>query len=255
MKNAIRDTVPNTALVSQQKKSVKKTVRMKFLITKMFPSVWAIFVVLSNPAMGAPAPLATIDNPCRTLPFLVETLPPLKTQFTATINAINTANYSAHEFMTAHIGNGFLTAEVFEAWAPENMNLVGLPLSVEVDNFTSENMTDFLLQAYHDLSIHIIYVQQALRELTNFDRADLERKTSLLETNLLRLLCKVNILLKTKGETITSFVDASVMPDMLKNIQDDTVRYVKSYILGKDVKVFLGNLKSNYIALLDEVQT
>ena len=227
---------------------------MKFSITKMFPSVLAIFLVLSATTMGAPAPPATIDNPCRTLPFLVETLPPLKTQLTATINAINTANYSAHEFMTAHIGNGFLTAEVLESWALENMNLAGLPLRVEVDSFTRESMTEFLLQAYRAISIHVIYVQQVLRELTNFDRADLERKTSLLETNLLRLLCKVNILLKTKGGSITSFVDASVMPDMLKNIQDDTVRYVKNYILGKDVKVFLGNLKSNYTALLDGVQ-
>ena len=253
MRNAIIDNLSNTTLVSQQKKTVKKNVRMKFSSAKMFPLVLAIFLVLCDPTTGAPAPPATIDNPCRTLPFLVETLPPLKTQLTATINAINTANYSAHEFMTAHVGNGFLTAEVLETWAPENMNLVGLPLSVEVDNFTRENMTEFLLQAYHDISIHIIYVQQALGELTNFDRADLESKTSLLETNLLRLLCKVHILLKSSDVSITSFVDASVMPDMLKNIQDDTVRYVKNYILGKDVKVFLGNLKSNYTALLDDV--
>ena len=227
---------------------------MTLSITKLFTSVVSLVFLLSDLAMGAPAPPATIDNPCRTLPFLIETLPPLRTQLTGTIDAINNANYSAHEFMTAHIGNGFLTAEVLEAWTPENMNLAGLPLTVEVDNFTQENMTEFLLQAYHDISIHVIYVQQALGELTNFDRADLENKTSLLEGNLLKLLCKVHILLKSKGETITSFVDASAMPDTLKNIQDDTVRYVKNYILGKDVKVFLGNLKSNYTALLDEIQ-
>ena len=185
---------------------------------------------------------------------LIHSLHPLKTCLKRTLHAIGVAISWAHSFMTAHTGKGFLTDDIIKRWDLDHQNLVGLPLRVEVDHFTRENRMEFLFQTYHDLSIHIIYVQQTLTEIRShgFDRIFLENVTSLLEVKLRRLLCTVRILIRNRGGTITSFVDAWALPDQYRKLQYAYPRYRKNYVLGKDLKVFLGNLKSNYTTMLNE---
>ncbi|RUS82748.1 hypothetical protein EGW08_009486 [Elysia chlorotica] len=220
----------------------------------MILSVCAALVVLSGLTTGAPQPPATIENPCRDISFFIQTFPPLDTQITATIETVRGANFSAIALIAALRGNGYLTADDIEMLNPDVTNLPGLPLTVHTDVLSVEKIVDFCRQAYHDISIHTVYVQEALSEQVAMDGRLLEDELGQLESKLLSLLCKIHTLLKSKGETITSFVDASVMPSAIKNIQDSTLRYMRNFILGKDTTIFLDNLETNFITLLNEAQ-
>ena len=120
--------------------------------------------------------------------------------------------------------------------------------------FSFFQMEDFLRQTYRDVSIHIVFVQQALGEQIAVDDRVLENELSGLDQKLFELLCKVHHLAISRNITISNFVDASVMPSSMKNISDDTRRYKRNYVLGKDTQIFLGNLEANFTTLYSEVQ-
>ena len=120
--------------------------------------------------------------------------------------------------------------------------------------FSFFQMEDFLRQTYRDVSIHIVFVQQALGEQIAVDDRVLKNELSGLKQKLFELLCKVHHLAISRNITISSFVDASVMPSSMKNISDDTRRYKRNYVLGKDTQIFLGNLEANFTTLYSEVQ-
>ncbi|GFO34261.1 hypothetical protein PoB_006076600 [Plakobranchus ocellatus] len=210
-----------------------------------FSSSWSLTVtvmaalLLNGLAMGAVLPKATIDNPCRTNVTLNQVFPPLDSQFNEAIN---------------EEGDGFLTSDDIAALNPTFSHLPGLPLRLENDNLNLDNMVNILLQDYHDISVYIIYVKQALQEQVALDMGLLSNEISRLEKNLFSLLCKVDTLLKTNGTIVTSFVDASAMPDDLINIEDATTRYMRNYLLAKDAKIFLNHLAMNYASFLDALQ-
>ncbi|GFO34259.1 hypothetical protein PoB_006076400 [Plakobranchus ocellatus] len=174
-------------------------------------------LLLNGLAMGAVLPKATIDNPCRTIDTVNQVFPSLDSQFNEAINEVNAVKFSAEQLITAL-------------------------------------MVNILLQDYHDISVYIVYVKQALQEQVALDMGLLSNEISQLETNLFSLLCKVYTLLKTKETSVTSYVDASAMPEYLKNIEDATTRYMRNYLLAKDAKIFLNHLAMNYASFLNALQ-
>ncbi|KAK3768037.1 hypothetical protein RRG08_045857 [Elysia crispata] len=190
-----------------------------------------------------------IDNPCTAQKF-----PSLITQLSITMERIVLTNVAANQMLVTLRQPRFLTPDDLIQLNPDATHLPNLPLLVETKNLTLGNMEDFLRQTYRDVSIHIVFVQQALREQIADDYRVLENELSWLEQKLFELLCKVHTLAISSNITISSFVDASVMPSSIKNIQDDTLRYMRNYILGKDTQIFLGNLEANFTTLYSEVQ-
>ncbi|RUS82749.1 hypothetical protein EGW08_009487 [Elysia chlorotica] len=212
----------------------------------MYSSVIAAMILLcSMPLSDARA----INNPCQ-----VQDIPSLTKQLTDTIEQMALANTSANDLMSALRGPGFLT-EDDQNQLNATENLQDLPLLVEADNLTVTNMVDFLHESCRIVSTHIAYVQVALSEQVANDGRLLETELSHLESKLFELLCNVHALAHTKNAscaTIESTVDASVVPSAIRNIQDATLRYMRNYILGKDTKIFLGNLKANFMTLLNK---
>ncbi|GFO34260.1 hypothetical protein PoB_006076500 [Plakobranchus ocellatus] len=211
-------------------------------------------LLLNGLAMGAVLPKATIDNPCRTIDTVNQVFPPLDSQFNEAINEVNAVKVSAEQLITALQGDGFLTSDDIPALNPTFSHLPGLPLRLENDNPNLDNMVNILLQDYHDISVYIVYVKQALQEQVALDMGLLSNEISQLETNLFSLMCKVYTLLKTKETSVTSYVDASAMPEYLKNIEDATTRYMRNYLLAKDAKIFLNHLGMNYASFLNALQ-
>ncbi|KAK3768041.1 hypothetical protein RRG08_045860 [Elysia crispata] len=190
-----------------------------------------------------------IDKPCT-----VQKFPSLTTQLSITLERIVLANVTANQMLETLRQPRFLTQDDLIQLNPDATHLPNLPLFVETENLTLGNMEQFLRQAYRDVSIHIVFVQQALGEQNADDYRVLENELNWLEQKLFELLCKVHTLAISSNITISSFVDASVMPSSIKNIQDDTLRYMRNYILGKDTQIFLGNLEANFTTLYSEVQ-
>ncbi|KAK3768042.1 hypothetical protein RRG08_045861 [Elysia crispata] len=207
----------------------------------MYPSVIVAITLLSSMTLSD---ARAIDNP-----YTVQKFPSLTTQLSNTLERIVLANVTANK-----IENPDFTPDDLIQLKPDATHLPDLPLLVETENLTLGNMEQFLRQTYRDVSIHIVFVQQALGEQIADDYRVLENELSGLEQKLFELLCKVHTLAISSNITISSFVDASVMPSSIKNIQDDTLRYMRNYILGKDTQIFLRNLEANFTTLYNEVQ-
>ncbi|GFO34257.1 hypothetical protein PoB_006076200 [Plakobranchus ocellatus] len=211
-------------------------------------------LLLNGLAKGAVLPKATIDNLYRTIHTVNQVFPPLDLQFNAALDEVNAVKFSAVQLITALQGYVFFTSDDIAALNPTFSHLPGLPLRLENDNPNLDNMVNILLQDYHDISVYIIYVKQALQEQIALNMGLLLNEISQLETNVFSLLCKVYTLLKTKETSVTSFVDASAMPDYLKNIEDATTQYMRNYLLTKDAKIFLNHLAMDYASFLNALQ-
>ncbi|KAK3799916.1 hypothetical protein RRG08_057316 [Elysia crispata] len=151
-----------------------------------------------------------IDNPCTAQKF-----PSLITQLSITMERIVLTNVAANQMLVTLRQPRFLTQDDLIQLNPDATHLPNLPLLVETKNLTLGNMEDFLRQTYRDVSIHIVFVQQALGEQIADDDRVLENELSGLEQKLFELLCKVHTLAISGNITISSFVDASVMSKKL----------------------------------------
>ncbi|KAK3757133.1 hypothetical protein RRG08_049800 [Elysia crispata] len=161
-----------------------------------------------------------IDNPCTAQKF-----PSLITQLSITMERIVLANVAANQMLVTLRQPRFLTQDDLIQLNPDATHLPNLPLLVETKNLTLGNTARlvndvprwriFLRQTYRDVSIHIVFVQQALGEQIADDYRVLGNELNWLEQKLFELLCKVHTLAIRGNITISSFVDASVMPKKL----------------------------------------
>ncbi|KAK3762000.1 hypothetical protein RRG08_014802 [Elysia crispata] len=247
MDTKIKAFLQKTKTLRTQQRSGKKSEIMNLKMAKKILVVLAIILLSSNEtAVGAPPPTPTIDNPCMAVKVLFQQFPPLLTQFKATGEESYRVSSAAVTLTKALERHGFLTPDDLLMLKALDVRLPGLPLAVQaVDKANQRNIVEFFRQAYHDISIHIEYVQMALSEQVAIDNRLLEQELSELEKKLFHLLCKVHTILKSQGEVLTSFVDASVIPDGIKDIQDTTMRYMRNYILGQDITIFMDNLIAN----------
>ncbi|GFR87134.1 hypothetical protein ElyMa_004216100 [Elysia marginata] len=223
----------------------------------MIYSAIAAILVLSGNVVAPPPNESTIDNPCRAVFSSHPIFPTLSSSLFEIIGEINMANYSAEILKTTLTTPAYIPEDALGRYDLDSMHVPNLPLWEERDNVnvTVNDMEWFLRQAYRDISIHIIFVTEALREQTS---SGVARLLVLEFTDVRRffynLLCKMDTLIKSRGISLTDYEDESVLPAVFSVRRREVMRFMKHYVHAKDVMTFLTNLKPGFVQLFDEVQ-
>ncbi|GFO11776.1 hypothetical protein PoB_003828100 [Plakobranchus ocellatus] len=199
---------------------------------------------MHDSALASTLPQPTLLNPCREVTSLIPVFPPLDTQLGSIVETTNATKDSANKLLITLQGNTFLTD--IAAMNLTSDKLQGLPDRNVPDNLTMNELDDITASDHIDISVYIVFVKQALAEQYTYDRGILANKLKKVQTDLFALLCKVNVLLRSRNVAIPSFAEASAMPNDIKNISDATDRYSRNFVMINNAKTFLEALLTTY---------
>jgi len=217
----------------------------------LFISWVSFFSLVAQPMETASLPVPTIHSPGQGTGIIPGVYPLLGDQLRDVIYAANQAKSAGKTLESTLRGNNFLGTDHTTLLESMSLNLAGLPFRAKRINTAQHSIVRISRRDYHDISVYLTFTKQILTEQLAFDVGLLVVEIRHLHSSLLVLLSKLDTLLKSQGHVKRSFVDSSVIPSELANLDDAITRYSRNFLLAKDVKIYLTRLAIDYATMLE----